>query len=449
MLAVGFAGLISLTWSTAPSRVKQRPKAITGIYHPRISPDIPTDVNVPPGPNDPPDAPIRLFDDYSWRAFIGLLWPVAEGQRGVPDRRKPITDPGPKVFETFKSTWEIYHDNGSPPAPWNEYDQARFNRCRQRPKFGQVDIAALSHFTDDVAQPTSFGQDGPIASVNRSYVRYLAGVNKTEFCAIKSRGLYLRANLPQNGSPLALPSGSINVKSAWIEMSGIPNPSHYYTRWATVYDYCTKHCVRKRLGLIGLHIVQKTPSRPQWIWSTFEQVDDVPFVSSRRRGGFSLHRGSAPMRDSSPNSDEHPPCRPLFTNIDRLRPIDYRTDRTNRAYQAALRRRGSVLQYYRLIMTQWPVSQSDDGNIPVNQAATPAFTFPGLATTTAFNSPIFETFLQKNIQDGCMSCHGGTRGTDFVWTMAIFAHTGRGPAYKLNPPEFTKLRELLATPHHH
>lgn len=36
-----------------------------------------------------------------------------------------------------------------------------------------------------------------------------------------------------------------------------------------------KDCRRQRMGLAGFHVMTKTPSAPQWIWSTFEQVDDV------------------------------------------------------------------------------------------------------------------------------------------------------------------------------
>ena len=28
------------------------------------------------------------------------------------------------------------------------------------------------------------------------------------------------------------------------------------------------------MGLVGLHIAHKTQHAPQWIWSTFEQVDN-------------------------------------------------------------------------------------------------------------------------------------------------------------------------------
>src|SRR5690348_15782117 len=43
--------------------------------------------NLPPWQN-----PIDFFDTYSWRIFIALNWPAAQGQRGVPDGAKSISD---------------------------------------------------------------------------------------------------------------------------------------------------------------------------------------------------------------------------------------------------------------------------------------------------------------------------------------------------------------------
>src|SRR5208283_5128035 len=35
-------------------------------------------------------------------------------------------------------------------------------------------------------------------------------------------------------------------------------------------------CGKRDVALVGLHIVVKTQYRPQWIWSSFEHVDNVP-----------------------------------------------------------------------------------------------------------------------------------------------------------------------------
>src|SRR5262245_58621945 len=68
------------------------------------SPGIPNDVCIPSGfPSN--ELPIDFFDDYSWRAFIAMVWPAANGQRGKPDTTKTVVDAGPRVFETFKSSW--------------------------------------------------------------------------------------------------------------------------------------------------------------------------------------------------------------------------------------------------------------------------------------------------------------------------------------------------------
>ena len=45
---------------------------------------------------------------------------------------------------------------------------------------------------------------------------------------------------------------------------------------AMVLDPVTNTCKLQKMGLVGLHIVQKTPIRPQWVWSSFEHIDNVP-----------------------------------------------------------------------------------------------------------------------------------------------------------------------------
>src|SRR4051794_4453970 len=77
---------------------------------PVISSAIPADVCIPDGF---PGIATDYFDDYSWRAFVALLWPAAPGRRGVPAAAKTLGAPGPRVFETYKPLWEIFHADGS------------------------------------------------------------------------------------------------------------------------------------------------------------------------------------------------------------------------------------------------------------------------------------------------------------------------------------------------
>ena len=35
-------------------------------------------------------------------------------------------------------------------------------------------------------------------------------------------------------------------------------------------------CVEKKLGLVGFHVGHKTNFAPQWVWTSFEHVSNVP-----------------------------------------------------------------------------------------------------------------------------------------------------------------------------
>ena len=54
--------------------------------------------------------PFPDFDNFAWRAFIALNWPSLTDpeHRGVADRAKALGDPGPRVWETFKSRFELF-----------------------------------------------------------------------------------------------------------------------------------------------------------------------------------------------------------------------------------------------------------------------------------------------------------------------------------------------------
>lgn len=89
---------------------------------PRVSPDRIGDV-----PATMPD-PFPAFSNFSWRAFIALNWPALPdaAHRGQPDRGKTLGDSGFRVWETFKSRYEVFqHDRGGRaliPSGWNSYD---------------------------------------------------------------------------------------------------------------------------------------------------------------------------------------------------------------------------------------------------------------------------------------------------------------------------------------
>ncbi len=395
-----------------------------------IAPQSPSEVCVPSGFRG---NPIAFFDDFSWRSFIAMVWPVQPGMRGVPDQSKSIGPvSGPLVFETYKNDWEIFQpslgDNQPPPAPsaWNSYAGANPCTTSGAPitvNFGDVVLSSFSHFGNmgEAGQPPGPPLVGPLPAQNGTYTRYFTAYNQLEFNQIAAQKLYLRANLPM--SDVGFSAGSIDVKAAWMDMSGVKNPQRYYTRTAYLMDPFANPitCRQVTVGLVGLHIVQKTPSRPQWVWSTFEQIDNVPGGASQ--GPFAYHNGDAaqPMPASNPNGWPPQPTPSVF-NVQRLIPINPSTVTTNRLYQSALQAKGVPWQFYQLVMTQWPLQPHPPNPIPRSQQGTPGNTFPPATPASAFANVVLETFDQRRIQTGCMNCHTGTQtNTDFLWSLGVNA----------------------------
>ena len=149
----------------------------------------------------------------------------------------------------------------------------------------------------------------PLAAQNGHYLRYLTAYNQIAYDHIVRNQWYLRSHLPEVPvprpplPPVQFPDGSIVVKSAWVEMTGFTKAQQkrFYTRTAIVRDPGTGRCSPQTVGLVGIHIVQKTPSRPQWIWSSFEQIDTVPPAEPGAPGRFTLNDGAdGPMPALNP-----------------------------------------------------------------------------------------------------------------------------------------------------
>jgi hypothetical protein len=284
--------------------------------------------------------------------------------------------------------------------------------------FGDVVLASFSKFGN-------LGQAGfgdlvhALPAQNGTWVRYATGFNEVEFRQIVPAKLYLRSNL--SAGAVTFPDGALDVKSSWIEMTNIPHPERYYTRQAWIKDPVSGKCSSGPVvvGLVGIHIVQKTPSRPQWIWSTFEHVDNVP---PRDEGSpappFMFNKGDGTTMPASDPNGGFPPTdwkKPEPYNVDRILPINASTKATNDVYRRKLA--GTIWQNYQLVMTQWPL-------VP-NSPATPGTirnTFPGQGATSAFANTTLETWDQGDIKAGCMNCHNVTRmKTDFLWSLEINA----------------------------
>ena len=363
--------------------------------------DVAIPANLPPNQN-----PIDFFDDYSWLLFASMVWSADPQHPGQPEGQG-IGETGPLVFEGFKTNADTFQPGGADPGSFD--DAAASNPCgAAATQRGALVIAAFSKFEE--LQQAGFGNlVGPIVAQNKRYVRYVTGYNKVAYDHIRANKLYLRSS-----SPVDFPSGSIITKSAWIEMQGVAHPERFHRRMAWIIDPATGSCSQQEMGLVGLHIVQKTPSRPQWIWSSFEQVDNVPEPPP---APATFHDGTqTAMPGRNPNSLPTAQV-PTPFNITRITPIHPSTITTNGRFTGRLAQSNSVWQFYKLVMTQWPLVP----NSPQTTGA-PANTFPGTGATSAFANTTMETFDQKKVTAGCMACHEDTHiQTDFIWSVATHA----------------------------
>ncbi len=410
------------------------------------------------------DAPANERDvvaNFAWRAFVALNWPsrLDASERGVPDRDKSLGDSGKRVWETFKSDYELFEvgEEGRrvAPAPWTSY--AGRNPCGPEIDNRQKTIASFAPFAD-FNQPsfTVGAAANPLIAENGAYTRYEIHFNEPEFSAFTASRWSLGLNLPNERRPGRFPVGSIAVKAAWRPLTAADPPAvraRTYVERAEIVDVAKTLaagrtvCSESDVALVGLHIAIKTKSRPQWIWSTFEHVDNVPPAGGGEAREPDARDAGVPYAyfDQSRPKNLWPPfgtaeALPVdWTNppkpdpkpmqVVRRHPIDPSVMALNRAYWDLPGVKGTVWEHYMLVAVQWPTSGGPPG--PGNDGAP----FPGgmaspdaqdesYKSTAKAEENLINTTMETYLQDSpssCMTCHqivSNARGDDFVGTLA-------------------------------
>ena len=227
---------------------------------------------------------------------------------------------------------------------------------------------------------------------------------------------------------MQFPNGSLAIKAAWLDMTGFTEAQtrRFYTRTAILKDPDSGTCSRVTVGLVGLHVVQKTPSRPQWSWSTYEHVDNVPPARPDGPGTFTFHDGgTAEMPDENPLflvPLAPQPVKPFNVVRYARTPIHPNTAAMNTRYQRLLN--DTVWGRYQLVMTQWSRVPGNQANpVAVTVTGDASTTFPGVGAGSAFANVTLETFDQDRVQMGCMSCHSArAMRADFMWSVLDHAY---------------------------
>jgi hypothetical protein len=239
-----------------------------------------------------------------------------------------------------------------------------------------------------------------------------------------------------NGQPEV---GAIMVKAAWkiLKTPTVEAPRFHTTR-ALVYTPPSTNpkipetCKLVSVGLVGFHIAHKTQSSPQWIWSTFEHVDNAPTEADVKAGklqpSYLFFDPKCPH--CPPNQPPPRPWNPARasppTQVVRLDVLPGFATTSADANNAAAQRLlagvnpKSVWTRYELVSTQWPTAPRD-ATQPFGNPA-PQF----LANVT------LETYVQgkvPNVSSSCIQCHGNATATtgkesDFTYLL----ERAQGPA---------------------
>jgi len=341
-------------------------------------------------------------DVFSWNEFIALNWPATSSCTA--NTGKSILDvksgaQGPVVWQTQMSSDDVFVPPGKTPAGWCKAPSlAALLKNQPRPFAHTAKAAPAAHLLGgpfaQIAEPTGVeAVGGVVTDQSGRWLRYERYMNQTEYNTVVPSQWY-RLSVLNKLASITLPTGSLELKSAWKiltpqEIAG----GRYYTTVATVYNTPAggpspgKNPVT--LGLVGLHIIQKTPQQSGFFWSTFEQVDnDKVFFNPSSNTAVNTQTAKKPYVELNPNGSPHNlPVQIKRVNKAAADPL------LNAYYQKLLA--GSVFANYRLISTQWQTGGAPQG------------TPPNVANI------VIETYVQSvstphppgTPYTGCLACH--------------------------------------------
>lgn len=400
-------------------------------------------------------------DCMAWQSFISLNWAADPNNPGQPDPNVPASafgtpgDTSPKVWETYLEASAVFTaPKGRAKALWAAKRPAIKSLTRLS-KQGAADLSL-----------SGIGQAGDgkwLTSQSGMLTYYEVRMNKDEYqfittnvfsgadlttyagqaaCASAKGGLIL----PQGGgtNPSAKQDtdclgnltsyganvGAIEIKAAWIPLPADHSLDYRYKTAIAQITAPNGGVTQVTVGLVGLHIIRKVPGAPQFVWATFEQIDNSP---DEANGGF-----KAPSLPANPNQKPlgaytyfNPNCTmagdPTYKcvhnalpgnpcnaqglpagcdpyaapmQVTRLVPVDT-TANSVTGYVWSLLPVNSVYNYYRLINAQWPSSPSvvkAGATVPLTGGNIVPASQSGIVANTTM-----ETYQQA--QNACMDCH--------------------------------------------
>ncbi len=379
------------------------------------------------------------FDVFSWNSFLALSHSPSGG---FGDRDGDNVT----LWESWPNEGDLFLAGGAEPPDWPAGQPPPHAplppACEGQGEAGErvfVQVGKQPIVFEAALEPF---ESGPLIDVNGHYARFGITVNRPMYQYIRDNDLYSRAGqaaFAAAGKRVEFPcgcdgdpngetcpedgqQGAIMVKSAWkvLDPAAGDDPSRFHKTDALVLTPATGEgpttCDRRLLGLVGLHLVTKTQNDPQWLWATFEQVDNVPTRGHETEpGSYSFYQvgcDDCNAVNEPPPQPWDPHLQPVTSNagksqVVRQIPITAATKDLNAKVQGLLG--GTVWQHYELISTQWPTDASGSDPTapsaannwckplnPVDETGRPAPAFLGNTT--------LETYIQGTVPQASSSC---------------------------------------------
>jgi len=296
-----------------------------------ISSATPTELN--PGGGGAAKATLEQAAAFAWQEFIALNWPAKIQTGAVGDRDTPAADclfgdpkcaDRPLTWQTFRGKAEIFTAGATQPydqiPTYSDVYYSQIAPCNGGSPPAQAAWVNLDETTEITlaAMYAGVGVAAPTPdNSSPQLIRFMAKANRAEFDYVQKIGAVngpsraLRAATvnyfktqgdppPGGTSYVSLPNNTIEIKAGWRMLNPAKEDvSRFHTTKVRYYEGTGDAlCFNEATwGLVSLHIIQKTPSAPYFIYATFEQADNI------------LTADGKPVEDVNGAVASLPPCR--------------------------------------------------------------------------------------------------------------------------------------------
>lgn len=207
--------------------------------------------------------------------------------------------------------------------------------------------------------------------------------------------------------------GATNLKLAWKVLTPAEAESgRFLRRRIEAAEGCVgADCPVLEFGLVGMHIAQFSKHYSDWVWATFEHVDNLTGVPG---SGDGLRDNGCDGATCCPNSSLEDPATGLCKTQVAREPLAPEVQALNDRVQSWLAAKGSVLRHYELIGVQFrPYTPDKDKPEPLPTTLRNAT----IETYHAPHTPCDSTRkvcgeVANGGSSSCLGCHNTVRHHD-------------------------------------